>query len=103
MHKGDILGVPRPLVDRGWPFRQPTQEEVDDIIDLHVREKGMDMAVAERHVGEEFAVVLDEFVPDDEGYHGKVAIAFADKVDNFAVYYWPEGKIEILHEQGSPL
>jgi len=100
MAKGP-LGVPRPFVDRGFPWRPPTSREVEEIKQYHVNELGFDRATAERHVDEEWLVVLDEFVPDDMGYRGRVAVAFADHVDNFAVYYWPEGEVEILYDQGS--
>jgi len=97
------LGVPRPFVNRGWPFRPPTQREVDEIRSYHINELGFAPLTAERHVDEEFLVVLDPYVPDDVGYEGKVAIAFADHIDNFAVYYWPQGEVEILYDQGSEL
>lgn len=101
MNSRGPLGIPRPFVNRKWPFRPPTQEEIQQIRQLHIEELGFDPETARRHIDEEFAVVLDEYIPDDIGYKGKVAIAFADHVDNFAVYYWPEGEIEILYEQGS--
>lgn len=100
MGKGP-LGVPRPLVDRGFPWRPPTQQEVDEIRRYHINELGMDPALADRHTSEEYLAVLDEFVPDDFGYQGKVAVAFPDQVENFTIYYWPEGEVEVLADAES--
>lgn len=103
MHKGDVLGIPRPFVNRDWPFRPPTSQELEEIRRYHIEELGFNRDTALRHVDEEWMVVLDEFVPDDKGYRGKVAFALADHVDNWAMYYWPEGKVEILNSSGSTL
>lgn len=86
-----------------WPFRQPTEQEVNEIYQYHVEDLGMTLDTAHRHVHEEYLVVLDKFVPDDVGYEGKVAFALADHVEDWAIYYWPEGEVDILASSGSEL
>lgn len=100
---GGPLGIPRPFVNRGWPFRPPNKSEIKEIRRYHIEELGFDRDTALRHVDEEYLVVLDEFVPDDMGYKGKVAFALADHVDNWAIYYWPDGEVEIMASEGSEL
>lgn len=98
-HQGP-LGMPRPFVNPNWPFRQPTTDEINQIKRYHIEELGMNPIVAERHISEKYLVVLEQFIPDDLGYTGKVAISFPDQIENFTIYWWPHGEIDILAEKG---
>ena len=90
------LGVPRGHADTQWPWREPTKQEIDDIVEYHIDELGMDPDTARRHADEEYVVVLDEFIPDDDGYRGRVIVAFADQVHNFAVYVYRNGELDAI-------
>ena len=82
-----------------YTTRKPTERELEEVIQNHVEEDGLNYEEAKRHAESFFYSVIEDYQTGCPGYAGKVLIEIGTAGPGFhRLYTWRNGEIRRMEQ-----